>query len=96
MEWHTLPPRRLSVESADRRTVQVYDIASDHWELGPQLPLPNNHGMAAGVNGQIYLIGGRTQADDPPGTNSFLRGGTRLTSGRTYRARVQDALQLRT
>src|SRR5918992_5706773 len=35
------------------RTVQVYDIASDHWELGPQLPQPNNHGMAASVNGKI-------------------------------------------
>src|ERR671914_3089429 len=54
------------------RTVQVYDIASDSWELGPQLPLPNNHGMAAGVNGKIYLIGGQTQADDPPGTNSYV------------------------
>src|SRR5687767_12454720 len=39
------------------RTVQVYDIASNDWELGPQLPQPNNHGMAAAVNGKIYLIG---------------------------------------
>jgi hypothetical protein len=39
------------------RTVQIYDIASDSWELGP--PLPNNHGMAAGVNGRVYLIGGQ-------------------------------------
>ncbi|HYE87070.1 MAG TPA: kelch repeat-containing protein, partial [Vicinamibacterales bacterium] len=30
------------------RTVQVYDIASGTWQLGPQLPEPNNHGMAAG------------------------------------------------
>ena len=42
------------------RTVQVYDIVSDRWEFGPQLPLPNNHGMAASVNGKIYLIGGQT------------------------------------
>ena len=54
------------------RTVQVYDIASDTWSLGPQLPLPNNHGMAAAVNGKIYLIGGQTQADDPPGTYSYV------------------------
>src|SRR5215203_6730008 len=32
------------------RTVQIYDIASDSWALGPQLPQLNNHGMAAGVN----------------------------------------------
>ena len=54
------------------RTVQVYDIASDAWSFGPQLPLPNNHGMAAGINGKIYLIGGQMQADDPPGTNSYV------------------------
>src|SRR5687768_4404291 len=35
------------------RTVQIYDIASDRWELGPPLPQPNNHGMAASVNGKI-------------------------------------------
>jgi N-acetylneuraminic acid mutarotase len=42
------------------RTVQVYDIAADRWELGPPLPQPNNHGMAAGVSGKVYLIGGQT------------------------------------
>src|SRR4029079_17400011 len=52
------PSTRLTV-----RTVQVYDIATDHWELGPQLPQLNNHGMAASVNGKIYLIGGQTDAD---------------------------------
>jgi hypothetical protein len=45
------------------RTVQIYDIASNRWELGPQLPQPNNHGMAAAVNGKIYLIGGQLTAD---------------------------------
>jgi N-acetylneuraminic acid mutarotase len=45
------------------RTVQVYDIATDKWQLGPQLPQPNNHGMAAGVNGKIYLLGGQTTDD---------------------------------
>ena len=42
------------------RTVQIYDIASSRWELGPPLPAPNNHGMAAGVKGRVYLIGGQT------------------------------------
>ena len=54
------------------RTVQVYDVASNSWQLGPQLPVQNNHGMAASVNGKIYLIGGQTLADDPPGTNSYV------------------------
>ena len=42
------------------RTVQIYDMATDTWTLGPPLPQPNNHGMAVGVNGKIYLIGGQT------------------------------------
>ncbi|HEY5934263.1 MAG TPA: carboxypeptidase regulatory-like domain-containing protein [Kofleriaceae bacterium] len=54
------------------RRVQVYDIASDTWSFGPELPLPNNHGMGASVDGKIYLIGGQTKADDPPGTNSYV------------------------
>jgi N-acetylneuraminic acid mutarotase len=45
------------------RTVQIYDIASDSWQFGPQLPQPNNHGMAGAVNGKIYLIGGQLTAD---------------------------------
>src|SRR5687768_4493385 len=35
------PSSRQSV-----RTVQIYDIATDRWTLGPQLPEINNHGMA--------------------------------------------------
>ena len=54
------------------RTVQVYDIGSNIWSYGPQLPQPNNHGMAASVGGKVYLIGGQTLADDPPGTNSYV------------------------
>ena len=46
-----------------KTTVQIYDIASDSWQLGPPLPQPNNHGMAASVNGKIYLLGGQTTDD---------------------------------
>jgi N-acetylneuraminic acid mutarotase len=54
------------------RTVQVYDIATDTWSYGPELPVRNNHGMAASVNGKVYLIGGQLNADDPPNTNSYV------------------------
>ena len=30
--------------------------------MGPELPVPNNHGMAVGLNGKVYLIGGQTEA----------------------------------
>lgn len=45
------------------QTVQVYDIATNSWTYGPPLPAPNNHGMAATVNGKVYLIGGQLTAD---------------------------------
>ncbi|MDF1503455.1 carboxypeptidase regulatory-like domain-containing protein [Roseisolibacter sp. H3M3-2] len=45
------------------RTVQVYDVAADRWELGPPLPEPNNHGMAAAVGGRVYLLGGQVTDD---------------------------------
>ena len=51
------------------RTVQIYDIASDRWQLGPELPQPNNHGMAAAVNGKVYLIGGQF-TDDQEGASA--------------------------
>jgi N-acetylneuraminic acid mutarotase len=54
------PPSRQT-----SRAVQVYDVATDKWTFGPQLPMPNNHGMAASVNGRVYLIGGQLTADDP-------------------------------
>lgn len=49
------PAGRISV-----KTVQIYDINTDTWRLGPPLPQPNNHGMAVAVDGIIYLIGGQT------------------------------------
>ena len=61
------PPNRVTA-----RTVQIYDIATDTWAYGPQLPMRNNHGMAASVNGKIYLIGGQLNADDPPNSNSYV------------------------
>ena len=50
------------------RAVQIYNIATDSWQLGPELPQPNNHGMAAAVNGKIYMIGGQTTDDQQGAT----------------------------
>jgi hypothetical protein len=57
------PPSRQTA-----RTVQVYDIATDRWQLGPELPQPNNHGMAAAVAGKVYLIGGQVTDDQQGAT----------------------------
>lgn len=49
------PAGRVSV-----KTVQIYDIASDSWTRGPDLPEVNNHGIAAAHDGVVYLFGGQT------------------------------------
>jgi hypothetical protein len=38
--------------------VQIYDAATDSWSLGPPLPRPLHHTMAAVVDGRLYVIGG--------------------------------------
>ncbi len=49
------PSSRVTVN-----TVQVYDSASNTWQLTAPLPLGVNHPMPAVANGKIYLIGGQT------------------------------------
>ena len=60
-------------------TVQVYDSASNTWQLGAPLLLGVNHPMPAVANGKVYVIGGQTdtgsafvnnvQEFDPAATN---------------------------
>lgn len=40
-------------------TNDVYDPASDKWEVRAPMPTPRNHMFAGAVNGKIYAIGGR-------------------------------------
>jgi hypothetical protein len=47
------PPGRLPTD-----LVQVYDPATGRWSLGPNLPQPIHHIMAAAVDGKLYVIGG--------------------------------------
>ncbi len=58
------PADRVTVQ-----TVQIYDTASDSWAMGPDLPLPNNHGIAVGFDGKVFLIGGQTTAQ---GQDSYV------------------------
>jgi N-acetylneuraminic acid mutarotase len=51
------------------RTVQIYDTVADSWAMGPDLPQPNNHGIAVGFDGKVYLIGGQTTAQ---GQDSYV------------------------
>lgn len=43
-------------------SVYVYDPASNRWRNGVDLPIPRAEGIAAGVDGKLYVIGGRVRA----------------------------------
>jgi N-acetylneuraminic acid mutarotase len=47
------PPGRIP-----SNVVQVYDLASDSWTLGPPTPVPLHHSHAVAVGGRLFLIGG--------------------------------------
>ena len=51
------PSTRVSVD-----TVQVYDVATDKWELTTPYPTTINHASAIGFDGLLYVIGGQTNA----------------------------------
>jgi len=54
-------------------TVEVYDVASDSWRAGPDLPIAVNHAMAASVSGQVFVFGGYLE-DGPPSDAAFVLG----------------------
>jgi hypothetical protein len=39
-------------------TVEIYDPATDSWEVGPDMPTARVLPSASAVNGKIYVIGG--------------------------------------
>jgi N-acetylneuraminic acid mutarotase len=50
--------------------VQIYDSATDSWSLGPPLPQPMHHTMAATVDGKVYVVGG--EGGNPVGNQSIF------------------------
>jgi non-specific serine/threonine protein kinase len=45
-------------DGATLATAEVYDIATDTWARGPDLPVAVNHAMAATLDGALYVAGG--------------------------------------
>ncbi len=52
-------------------SVQIYDVATDSWSAGPDLPSSRHHVAAAAVGGRVYSIGGFLGFSFSP-TNSLL------------------------
>jgi N-acetylneuraminic acid mutarotase len=43
--------------------LEIYDIASDTWSGGRDLPTPTQHAGAASADGKLYVVGGRRPGD---------------------------------
>src|SRR5262245_15057503 len=62
------PASRVTVN-----TVQVYNAASNSWQLATPMPVALNHQMPAVANGKIYIIGGQTDSGSTSFTNTVLQ-----------------------
>lgn len=43
------------------QTVQIYDVASESWNLGARLPVGTDNPSSVAAGGQIYVLGGEAQ-----------------------------------
>lgn len=43
--------------------VEIYDIATDRWSRGPDLPTARHHAGAAAIGDTLYVVGGRNELD---------------------------------
>jgi hypothetical protein len=78
------PASRVTVN-----TVQVYDTASNTWQLTAPLLLGVNHSMPAVANGKVYVIGGQTDTGSAYVNN--VQEFNPATSNWTYRATMPTA-----
>jgi len=78
------PASRITVN-----TVQVYDSASNAWQLTAPLLLGVNHSMPAVANGRVYVIGGQTDTGSAYVNN--VQEFDPTTSNWTYRATMPTA-----
>ncbi|HEX6666461.1 MAG TPA: kelch repeat-containing protein [Solirubrobacterales bacterium] len=54
-------PRTFGVtaEGAPYGTFEIYDFKTGRWSAGPDMPVPRHHLVAAGLDGKLYVAGGR-------------------------------------
>lgn len=51
-------------------SVEIYDVSSNTWSPGPDLPVATSHLALANVKGKIFAFGGRV--GDPPVTSDLI------------------------
>jgi hypothetical protein len=67
----------VSLEGRPYGRLEIFDLDTETWETGPDMPVPRHHTVAVGLGGKLYVAGGRaglldTNNDTPP-SNEFDR-----------------------
>jgi hypothetical protein len=44
-------------------TLEVLDLRTSRWKLGPDMPTPRHHVAATALDGRLYVVGGRSPTD---------------------------------
>ncbi|MFN8526947.1 MAG: kelch-like protein [Chloroflexota bacterium] len=78
------PPGRIPVSG-----VQIYDVAVNRWSLGPDLPVPMHHAMAAAAGGRLFVIGGEFEGAGTGRPETYLDTVYELVDGATWTKRAQ-------
>jgi N-acetylneuraminic acid mutarotase len=66
-----------SAKGSPYGSMEIFDFKTGEWSRGPDMPVPRHHLVAAGLDGKLYVVGGRaglldTNNDIPP-TGEFDR-----------------------
>ena len=56
--------------------VEIYNVATNRWRRGPDLPVAVNHAMSASLDGVVYVAGGYLLTDEPSDRIFAFRNGT--------------------
>lgn len=67
----------VSAKGSPYGSMEIFDFETGEWSRGPDMPMPRHHLVATGLDGKLYVVGGRaglldTNNDIPP-TGEFDR-----------------------
>jgi len=75
-------------QNAARKSVEIYDPATDSWSNGPDLPVGRHHIQPVTVDGKIYVIGGLVEWPGPSLSDVLVLDPENLGAGWKSRAQM--------
>jgi N-acetylneuraminic acid mutarotase len=67
----------VSAKGSPYGSMEIFNFETEEWSRGPDMPMPRHHLVAAGLDGKLYVVGGRAGLLDTnnaiPPTGEFDR-----------------------